>query len=265
LALNYQVNDAYNTGLVLSTYKTTLEEYVLEGGEMRANLGAPGQNQTAVIKVAQGQEIGQIWGPVFEGVNADGTAILSDINGDGQLVVGQDKALDENVDFTELGNGIPDLELGWTNQITFGDWSINAFFRGAFGHSLVNTFRAFYEPRISTQGSYNYVNTELAPAGLTQARFSSLYVEKADFFKLDNLTVTRNIDASSISGIDAIQVSLNAQNPIVITNYTGLDPEPSLVDIGEEGNGADVLSPGMDRRQSYFASRSFTLGLNIKF
>jgi iron complex outermembrane receptor protein len=92
-----------------------------------------------------------------------------------------------------------------------------------------------------------------------------LYVEKADFFKLDNLTVTRNIDASNISGIDAIQVSLNAQNPIVITNYTGLDPEPSLVDIGEEGNGSDVLSPGLDRRQSYFASRSFTLGLNIKF
>jgi len=265
LALNYQVNDAYNTGLVLSTYKTTLEEYVLEGGEMRANLGAPGQNATAVIKVAQGQEIGQIWGPVFEGVNPDGTAILADVNGDGQLVVGQDRALDENADFTELGNGIPDLELGWTNQITFGDWSINAFFRGAFGHSLVNTFRAFYEPRISTQGSYNYVNTELAPAGLTQARFSSLYVEKADFFKLDNLTVTRNIDASNIGGIDAIQVSLNAQNPIVITNYTGLDPEPSLVDIGEEGNGSDVLSPGLDRRQSYFAARSFTLGLNIKF
>jgi hypothetical protein len=37
------------------------------------------------------------------------------------------------------------------------------------------------------------------------------------------------------------------------------------VDIGEGGNGADVLSPGRDRRLRYFASRSFTLGLNIKF
>ena len=33
-----------------------------------------------------------------------------------------------------LGNGIPDLELGWSNNITIGDWNINAFFRGAFGH-----------------------------------------------------------------------------------------------------------------------------------
>ena len=126
----------------------------------------------------------------------------------------------------------------------FGEWTVNAFFRGAFGHSLVNTFRAFYEPRISTQSSYNYVTTDLAPEGLTSARFSSLYVEKADFFKLDNLTVTRNIDTSSLAGIDGLQISLNAQNPFVITNYTGLDPEPALVDIGEDGNGADVLSPG---------------------
>ena len=191
--------------------------------------------------------------------------VFQDINGDGELIVGQDKALDDNVDFTELGNGIPDLELGWTNQIAFGDWTINAFFRGAFGHSLVNTFRAFYEPRLSTQGSYNYVNTELAQDGLTTARFSSLYVEKADFFKLDNLTVTRNFDMSGSDSFDSIQISLNAQNPIVLTSYTGLDPEPSLIDIGEGGSGSDVLAPGIDRRNSYFASRSFTLGVNIKF
>ncbi len=263
LSGNYQVNENYSTGLVLSTYKTILEEYVLDA-EMRANLGAPGQNATAVVRVKKGEEIGQIWGPVFEGVQ-DGAPVLSDINGDGELVVGQDRALDENVDFTELGNGVPDLELGWTNQLTFGQWTVNAFFRGAFGHSLVNTFRAFYEPRISTQSSYNYVTTDLAPEGLTSARFSSLYVEKADFFKLDNLTVTRSFNTDNLNGIDGIQVSLNAQNPLVITSYSGLDPEPSLIDIGENGLGSDVLAAGMDRRNSYFAARSFTLGVNIKF
>jgi len=264
LAVNYQVSESYNTGIVLSTYKTVLEEYVLDA-EMRANLGAPGQNATAVVRVKQGEEIGQLWGPVFESVAANGSPVLADINNDGNLVVGQDQALNPDVDFTELGNGIPDLELGWTNQVTFGEWTVNAFFRGAFGHSLVNTFRAFYEPRISTQSSYNYVTTDLAPEGLTGARFSSLYVEKADFFKLDNLTVTRNIDTSNITGIDGLQISLNAQNPFVITNYSGLDPEPALVDIGENGGGADVLSPGLDRRNSYFAAQSFTLGVNIKF
>lgn len=273
IALNYDVvnnsNFKYNTGLVFSTYKTTLEEYINDS-ETRANLGAPGQNGTNVIRVKVGEEIGQIWGPVYEGVDTEGAPIFQDVNGDGMLVTGQDKALDEDVDFAVLGNGTPDFELGWTNQLQIGKWSVNAFFRGAFGHSLVNTFRAFYEPQVSTQSSYNYVNTDLAVDGLTTARFSSLYVEKADFVKLDNLTIGRSFDLNK-GGFNDLQVSLILRNPIVITGYTGTDPEPSLVDSGPADNGsrdpnyADVLSPGIDRRNNYFASRSITLGVNLNF
>ena len=273
LAMNYDLVKSdklnYTTGLNFSTYKTTLEDYVLDA-EMRGNLGAPGQNSTAMIRVKVGEEIGQIWGPVYESVDGSGAPVFADINGDGQIIGNQEAALEENADFQELGSGIPDFELGWSNQIQFGDWSVNAFFRGAFGHSLVNTFRAFYEPRLSTQSSYNYVTTDLAVEGLTTARFSSLYVEKADFFKLDNLTISRNIDVSKISAIDGLSVSLSGQNVFTITNYTGADPEPSLVDRGTSGNGSrpsgsDVLAPGIDRRYNYFNSRTFTLGVNVKF
>jgi iron complex outermembrane receptor protein len=273
LSLEYDVTTdpefSWTTGVVLSTYKTTLDEFVIEA-ETRANLGAPGQNSTAVIRVAEGEEVGNIWGPVFQGVDDSGNSILADINGDGQLNTGQAQALDENADFAILGNGIPDLEIGWTNQINIGDWTVNAFFRGAFGHSLVNTFRAFYEPIIASQSSYNYINTSLREPNLTEARFSSLYVEKADFFKLDNLTIGRTFNLSS-TAVESIGVSLNFRNPFVITSYTGTDPEPSLVDFGSAGNGGDqsttpdVLSPGLDRRNNYFSSRSVTLGVNINF
>jgi len=183
LAVNYDVVQnskvTWNTGLVFSTYKTVLDSFVIDRSA-RGNLGAPGQNGTNMILVQVGDEVGNIYGPVFDGVADDGSPIFQDVNGDGNLVVGQDNILDEDVDFAVLGNGIPDFELGWTNRVTIGEWSINAFFRGAFGHSLVNTFRAFYEPRVSTQSSYNYVTSDLAVDGLTTARFSSLYVEKAD-------------------------------------------------------------------------------------
>ncbi len=261
----------WNTGLVLSTYKTTLEEYVIPR-EVRANLGAPGQNGTLMIRVAEGEEIGQIWGPVFDGVNAEGAPTFVDVNGDGTIVAAQDNALDENADFEVLGNGIPDLEFGWTNQLSIGNWSVNAFFRGAVGHSLVNTFRAFYEPVIGTQSSYNFVNTELRIPELTSAQFSSLYVEKADFFKLDNLTISRSFNFAGDSSIRGLTVSLTGQNLFVITNYTGTDPEPSLVDYGAVDNGGDinfstpdVLSPGIDRRYSYFASRVITFGVKLDF
>ena len=136
----------------------------------------------------------------------------------------------------------------------------------------MNTFRAFYEPVISTQSSYNYVNTELREPNLTSAQFSSLYVEKADYFKLDNLTIARRFDFGSGSAVRGLTVSLTGQNVFVLTNYTGTDPEPSLVDYGSSDNGGvvdfsnpDPLSPGIDRRYSYFASRTVTLGVNLNF
>lgn len=276
LALNYNVikgsKNNYTTGIVFSTYNTILDEYVIDQ-EMRANLGAPGQNSTAVILVKEGQEVGQIWGPVFSGkIDDKGAPILNDVNGDGVLVTGQDKALEPDVDFAVLGKGLPDFELGWTNNLQLGGWNINAFFRGAFGHSLVNSFRAFYEPQISTQSSYNFMNTSLAVPGLTSARFSSLYVEKADFFKLDNLTISRRIGLGDFKAISNLNVSLTGSNLFVLTGYTGADPEPSLVDYGNTDNGAvvdfnnpDVLSPGLDRRNNYFSARTITLGVNFNF
>ena len=272
LALDYDLVDSdkltYNTGINFSTYTTELVDYVLEA-EMRGALGAPGQNSTLMIRNAVGEEVGQIWGPRYIGNNG-GSPEFADINGDNQVIANQDAALSEDVDMEVLGSGIPDFELGWSNQLQFGDWSVNAFFRGAFGHSLVNTFRAFYEPRLSTQTSYNFVNTELADPTLTTARFSSLYVEKADFFKLDNLTIARSIDVSGVEGIDALSIQLTGQNLFVLTNYTGSDPEPSLLDRGASDNGgiargSDVLAPGIDRRYNYFNSRTFTLGVNLKF
>jgi iron complex outermembrane receptor protein len=273
LSLNYDVvqNEKvrYNSGIIFSTYKTTLEKNT-GGDRMIANLGAPGQNDTFLIRVFEGEEVGQIWGPVFSGeVDANGTPILVDVNGDGNLVTDQGNALAEDADFKVLGKGLPDFELGWTNQVTIGNWDINAFFRGAFGHSLVNAFRAFYEPRIGSQSSYNFVNTELARDDIKTAQFSDYYVEKADFFKLDNLSVGYNFDIKN-DYIDNIRLSASGQNLFTITNYTGADPEPALQDFGPTDNGGDrgganVLAPGIDRRYNYFSARTFTLGININF
>lgn len=273
LNLNYDIvkkdNLNYNSGIIFSTYKTKLEKNT--GGDRTiANLGAPGQNSTNLIIVREGHEIGEIWGPVFTGeVDASGAPILADLNGDGNLVTDQGSALADDADFKVLGHGLPDFEIGWTNQVTFGNWDLNAFFRGAFGHSLVNTFRAFYEPRIGSQSSYNFINTSLARDDIKSAQFSSYYVEKADFVKLDNLSIGYNINMDN-DYVKNVKVSLSGQNLFTITNYTGADPEPALQDFGSVDNGgnkgdANVLAPGIDRRYNYFSSTTITLGLIINF
>ena len=282
LAVNYDIikNETltYNSGLVLSSYKSTLDSFDRSG--LRGNLGAPGQNDTNVVLVAPGQEIGQIYGPVWDGTITDGSQNFLDLNGDGVMQTDQlyDNAIDAdgdgNIDgdLTKLGNGIPDFELGWSHSISYKNWDVNAFFRGAFGHSMVNNFRVFYEPRVGSQGSYNFVNTELADPAITNAKFSSLYVEKADFVKLDNLSVGYTFDiAESNKYFKNVRLSLSGQNLFTITNYSGADPEPALQDRGSVDNGgflgsnADPLTPGIDRRYNYFSARTITVGLNINF
>jgi iron complex outermembrane receptor protein len=261
----------WSPGIVLSSYKTTLEEFVIDEN-MIANLGAPGQNETNLVRIAVGEQIGQIWGPVFSGnVDAEGRPIMVDLNDDGQLLTEQGSALAADGDFQEIGNGIPDVELGWTNQLTYGNWDMNLFFRAAFGHSLVNTFRAFYEPiDPGAINSYNRTKTDLQIEDLTVAQFSSLYVEKADFFRLDNATVGYNFDMANNDMFSNLRLYLSVQNAFVITNYTGVDPDPVLQDRGAVDNGGapgnpNVLAPGIDRRYNYFTSRTFTFGLNIGF
>lgn len=195
-------------------------------------------------------------------MDAEGRPVFVDLNNDGNLNTDQGNALDDDGDFQQLGNGIPTLEIGWTNQLSYGNWDLNVFFRAAFGHSLVNTFRAFYEPiDLGAINSYNRTKTDLQIPELQVAQFSSLYVEKADFFRLDNATLGYNFDMSNNSMFSKLRMYLSVQNAFVITNYQGIDPDPSLVDI----NDGNVLAPGIDRRNNYFTSRTFTFGLNVGF
>ena len=236
-----------------------------------ADFGSPGQNGTYPILVQVGQPIGQIWGPVFDHAStgagapdfgvAKGAPVFKDLNGNGVVDANPANALLPGADMKVLGNGIPSVELGWTNRLAFKNWDMNIFFRGAFGHSLINQFRAFYEPiDPGAINSYNRVKSSKSVAGLQQAQYSSLYVEKADFIKLDNMTIGYTFKTSA-SKLKSVRLYVSGQNLFVITKYTGIDPEPSLTDA-ESGN---VLAPGIDRRNNYYTARTFTFGLNVGF
>lgn len=272
-AVNYDVisNEKfkYNSGIVFSHNKVILEENP-QGDQVDGNLGSPGQNNTNVVLIREGEEVGQIWGPVWTGnVDAAGTPILADINGDGNLVAGQGSALNADADFRVLGTGLPDAEIGWTNQASYGNWDFNVFFRAVIGHSLVNSFRAFYEPLIGSQASYNFVNTTNANPNITTAQFSDYYVEKADFLRLDNMSVGYNFNLKEESYLKGVRVSLAAQNLFTITGYDGINPEPVVADGGDLSDlrsaQPNPLIAGIERREAYFTATTVTVGLNINF
>ena len=269
-AVNYDVyrdsDFRWTTGVVGSTYSTELVDLFLDTDEQdRANLGSPGQNQTPLIKVREGEDIGNIWGPVLEAVDENGFPVFADLDGD-------DVYCDCDDDKTVIGNGLPDFELGWTNSLSYKNWDFQIFFRGSFGHDLVNTYRAFYEPLVPGQiNSYNRVKSEYFNENLRDAQFSDYYVEDASFFKLDNMSIGYTVPLAETSALRNLRLYVSGQNLFVITAYEGVDPAVRFADVGATDNGGrpenelnpDPLAPGIDRRSTYFRPYTLTFGVNI--
>ncbi len=233
--------------------KTTIES--LSAGELGfdelrfATPGSPGQNNNPIIYNRVGQTLGDIYGPRLEGISEGGEYILSTTDPD---------------EFEKLGNGLPKGEFGVANSFAWNQWSLNVFFRGAWGHDLYNSYRGFYENQDAGSNTWNSVVTEKTPVVTSTPTFNSSYVEDASFVRLDNMELGYNIPSNS-PNLSSFRVYFAAQNLFTITNYTGIDPEVRVTDL-ENGDGFTTsLSPGIERRNTYFQTRSFTLGVTVNF
>lgn len=242
---------------------TILEDYVAEETQFISNAGSPGLNATPLIKVEEGEPIGEIFGKRFAEVSPDGNWLFYDQ--DGNKVTADQITLDDQ---EVLGNGLPDYQFGWTNDVTYKNWDLSLFFRGVFGHQLVNTFRLFYETPTQVS-SYNVLDSafDLVNFGednrtLTESpQFSDYQVENGDFVKLQNATLGYTFPVEQLSNIRSLRLYASVNNAFTITNYQGINPEPRYVD----DNGDNPLAPGIERRNQWFTSRTFSLGINLEF
>lgn len=240
--------------------KTTIESLTVDNGlgfdEIRqGNLGSPGQNNTRIILNEVGQDLGNFVGARFIGIDENGQYILEDANG----VRGSSAADFAEEDLAVIGNALPDADFGINNSFAYGDWNFSFFLRGSLGHELYNSFRSFYENQDASTSAWNSIVTDKTPVVSASPTFSDLYIEDASFIRLDNLQLGYRIPSNS-DWIENINVYFAAQNLFTITNYQGLDPEVRYTDSGNS------LSPGLERRNTFIPTRSFTLGvkLNIK-
>ena len=260
---------SYNVGVNFSTFNTEIKSLTSgnlsfgEGGQLfTANMGSPGQNDTRLVRVKEGEPLGDFWGPVWDGstLDANGVPVFEDLNGDGTVC-------DCDDDRQVTGNGLPDFTLGWNNSFTFGKgWDANIFFRGSFGHELVNSNRGFYENTESTTvANYNIVNTKFYNPAVQKAVVNSYHVESGNFFKLDNMSIGYTFDMSNSTTISNMRFYVAGQNLFTITDYTGIDPEVRYVDVEDSGDGTNALAPGIERRNTYFTTRTITVGLTVGF
>jgi iron complex outermembrane receptor protein len=217
-----------------------------------ATPGSPGQNSNPIIYNRVGQTLGDTYGPILEGYTEDGDYILS---------------TDKPDDWVKVGNGLPKGEFGFANRFSYKQLDFSFFFRGVWGHTLYNSYRGFYENADGGSNAYNSVITDKTPTNplvTTQPTYNSSYVEKASFVKLDNLELGYNFKPNS-NNVSSFRLYFAAQNLFTITGYTGVDPEARLTDAINSDGFTSALSPGIERMNTYFQTRSFTLGLSLNF
>ena len=267
--LNWKAD--FNVGTNESVIKTisTQALRLAESGRLKtARVGAPGLNDDYMILIQEGKPVGQIWTLEFAGVNSKGEVQVKSAK-DGKII-GTAAASDD--DRKVFGTGLPKATLGLTNSFSMGNLDFSFFLRGAFGHYIINENRIFYEnAEPGSIKNYNRVKTKYWRADVKEAKWTSLYIEKGDFIKLDNFTLGYNFSLPANSAFSKVRAYVSGNNLFTITGYTGVDPEVRYSDGGASDNGGrpnlngDPLAPGIDRRSNYYTVRSLSVGVNLGF
>nr|WP_295934025.1 SusC/RagA family TonB-linked outer membrane protein [uncultured Dyadobacter sp.] len=244
---NFSTNS--NKILSLSNDKFALASGYFDTG----NTGEPIQQTTHRVQV--GQPIGNFWG--FKTIDIDETGywIIEGKNGEAKSIA-QQQADDKKV----IGNGLPKRYLNWNNTLAYKNFDLNITMRGAFGFQILNMTEMFWSaPVMLTRGNlrsnaYDPIYGKRPLADDQSLNYVSYYIENGNYWKIDNVTAGYNINLKT-KYLKHARVYLAVANLYTITGYKGIDPE-----VGISG-----LAPGVDDKNRYPATTSFTVGAMLTF
>ena len=219
-----------------------------------------------VTRVEVGQPIGAFYGYKWIGLDATGHDAFEDVNKDGKI--------DSN-DRTFIGKANPDFTLGWNNTLSWKNWDLNMFFTGSFGADRLNlvrftgtamtgdfafvTLKEYINDNFDVKGqSARYPSVNVTGNDYQSASTSTKFLESANYFRLDNLSLSYNLPKSVAKFAD-MRFTLSCQNVFTITKYKGMDP----AGISFMNSGIDV-NDGIDLG-AYPLTRSYTVGVRLNF
>jgi TonB-linked SusC/RagA family outer membrane protein len=187
----------------------------------------------------------------YLGIDSNGKYIYEDVNGDGKI--GEpDKRIFEGP--------IPKFTFGINSYMKYKKLDFAFSFIGQTGGYLVNN--TALDLSINNLASDRNVLKNFYDSGASftnQPQLSSLYLEKSDFIRLNNVRLGYTFDMNQLKFLKSINLYVSAQNLFTITSYTGYDP---LVDTSKQVEGNQSL--GIDYT-TYPSAKTFILGATVKF
>lgn len=204
------------------------------------------------FRVEQGGRIGQFWGYEYAGTDKNHNMLV--YTADGQKVPAA--AADPN-DKRYIGSGAPKHFLTWTNSLTWKNFDLSLMFQGAFGFKIFNMRK--YGMGLQGSGTDNLLRSAYLDDRDTWSGggvISSYFLERGDYFKLENITLGYNIPIRDRKILDSLRVYLSAKNLFTLTGYSGTDPSA----VPSTG-----ITPGVDVTSAYPSATQLTLGVTIRF
>lgn len=203
------------------------------------------------FRVEEGGKIGQFYGYEYAGVE-NGNMLIYDNDGN-KIPVG-----DADPSYKRyIGNGTPTSYLSWNNTVSYKNFDLNVFFRGAFGFDIFNM--RTYGMGLKGSGTDNVLHDaydkykDITTGG---GVISSFFLEKGDYFKLENVTLGYNFAIKPNKYVDNLRLFLSAKNLFTITSYSG--NAPSTVKV----NG---IEPGVDLTSTYPSATQVSFGVTLRF
>ena len=259
LTLDYDVikghDFTWTTGVNMSWGTTTLKHlsndiYKASYIELYRKPGV-GTNEY-FFRVAENSKIGQFYGYKYAGTDDSGNMLVYDKDGN---AVNAAAANAEWKDY--IGNGTPSTFLTWSNVFRWKGFDLSMMWRGAFGFEIFNMRK--YGMGLQGCGTDNVLRTAYTTDSYIRTGggvISSYFLEKGDYFKLENVTLGYNFNFKRDAAVNALRVYLAAKNLCTLTKYTGNDP--SIVSV----NG---IEPGVDNSSAYPLATTVTLGVTLSF
>ena len=224
-------------------------------------ISGQGQSNAVSQRLIPGQPIGTFYGPLFLGVDGTGKqlyACTSATTGcvNGQTTLGQGTA---EADYRILGNANPDFTLGFHSEINYHRFDVSFLVRAAVGQDVFNNTALVYGTKSDALQDKNFLRSALSdPTGIHEpAIFSSKWVESATFVRLQNITIGYDLNLPQLTrSARSARLYVSADNLILLTGYSGLDPEVFTTN-GLATRGLDYLT--------YPRPRTITGGLRLLF
>ena len=246
LALNTFIVDnadfSWNLGANIAYNHNIVKNYngLLNTGAIR------GQGLTGAFaeRIAGDQPLYAFFLREFGGYDAEGITVYP--QGDVQEFVG--------------ASPLPTINAGLTNSFTYKDFDLSFFFAGQFGHYVYNNTANAYFTAGSLANGRN-VTKDVVGNGegrLNAPDVSTRFLEKGDFVRLQNLSLGYNVRTSG-DVFRSIRLFLTGQNLLLITKYSGQDPE-----VNNDASISGIPSLGIDYT-TYPRPRTITFGANFSF